>query len=167
MSTIVDLPFFFCLSWCWHLSPAAGLDCPGRRAADDPGRAAVAKSWRCSPTSAAHEATLRNAVLVESVQGLEDIADAGGEPVSRNSGTAISVLPESPDYAPAKLTQALTGQLGVTVQILVYAAIIMFGAPGDEGTLTTGSVVAASMLGSRMIAPMANLCGVAGPLTAG
>ena len=29
-----------------------------------------------------------------------------------------------------------------------------------EGTMTTGAVVAASMLGSRMIAPMANLCGV-------
>ncbi|EHC88899.1 Putative type I secretion protein, ATP-binding protein, partial [Salmonella enterica subsp. enterica serovar Uganda str. R8-3404] len=29
-----------------------------------------------------------------------------------------------------------------------------------EGSMTTGAVVAASMLGSRMIAPMANLCGV-------
>lgn len=50
---------------------------------------------------------------------------------------------------------------GVTVQGLVYAAMVMFGAPlVIEGTLTTGSVVAASMLGSRMIAPMGNLCGV-------
>lgn len=49
----------------------------------------------------------------------------------------------------------------MSVQSTVYAAIIMFGAPMViEGTMTTGAVVAASMLGSRMIAPMANLCGV-------
>ncbi len=49
----------------------------------------------------------------------------------------------------------------MSVQSLVYAAVIMFGAPMViEGSMTTGAVVAASMLGSRMIAPMANLCGV-------
>jgi ATP-binding cassette subfamily C protein LapB len=49
----------------------------------------------------------------------------------------------------------------MTVQSLVYAGVIVVGAPMViEGTLTTGSVVAASMLASRMIAPMATLCGV-------
>lgn len=59
-----------------------------------------------------------------------------------------------------KLTQGLISW-GMSVQSLVYAAVIMFGAPMViEGSMTTGAVVAASMLGSRMIAPMANLCGV-------
>ncbi|WP_443020757.1 ATP-binding cassette domain-containing protein, partial [Shigella flexneri] len=59
-----------------------------------------------------------------------------------------------------RLTQGLINW-GMSVQSLVYAAVIMFGAPMViDGTLTTGAVVAASMLGSRMIAPMANLCGV-------
>ncbi|UQQ29902.1 ATP-binding cassette domain-containing protein [Enterobacter bugandensis] len=59
-----------------------------------------------------------------------------------------------------ELTQNLISW-GMTVQSLVYAAVIVVGAPMViDGTLTTGSVVAASMLASRMIAPMATLCGV-------
>ena len=42
---------------------------------------------------------------------------------------------------------------GMSVQSPVYAAIIMFWrADGHWRTMTTGAVVAASMLGSRMIA---------------
>ena len=49
----------------------------------------------------------------------------------------------------------------MTIQSPVYAGVIVVGAPMViDGTLTTGSVVAASMLASRMIAPMATLCGV-------
>lgn len=49
----------------------------------------------------------------------------------------------------------------MTIQSPVHAAVIVVGAPMViDGTLTTGSVVAASMLASRMIAPMATLCGV-------
>ena len=56
---------------------------------------------------------------------------------------------------------AESDQLGMTIQSPVYAAVIVVGAPMViDGTLTTGSVVAASMLASRMIAPMATLCGV-------
>jgi ATP-binding cassette subfamily C protein LapB len=59
-----------------------------------------------------------------------------------------------------ELTQNLISW-GMTIQSLVYAGVIVVGAPMViEGTLTTGSVVAASMLASRMIAPMATLCGV-------
>ena len=59
-----------------------------------------------------------------------------------------------------ELTQNLISW-GMTIQSLVYAGVIVVGAPMViDGTLTTGSVVAASMLASRMIAPMATLCGV-------
>lgn len=86
-------------------------------------------------------------------------ADAGGKPLLQQWNSYIRITGES-GLRTRKLTQGLIGW-GMSVQSLVYAAIIMFGAPMViEGTMTTGAVVAASMLGSRMIAPMANLCGV-------
>ncbi|WP_411561380.1 ABC transporter transmembrane domain-containing protein, partial [Salmonella enterica] len=73
LATIVDLPFFFLfmivlaiiappLAW---IAPVAALlmILPG---------VALQKKLAVLANQAAHEATLRNAVLVESVQGLED-----------------------------------------------------------------------------------------------
>lgn len=109
---------------------------------------------------AAHESTLRNAVLVESVQGLEDIKLMQAENRFLQQWNSYIRITGESGLRTRRLTQGLIGW-GMSVQSLVYAAIIMFGAPMViEGTMTTGAVVAASMLGSRMIAPMANLCGV-------
>ena len=108
----------------------------------------------------AHEATLRNAVLVESVQGLEDIKLMQAENRFLQQWNSYIRITAESGLRTRELSQGLINW-GVTVQGLVYAAMVMFGAPlVIEGTLTTGSVVAASMLGSRMIAPMGNLCGV-------
>ncbi len=77
-----------------------------------------------------------------------------------SSGTAISRSPQESGLRTRELTQNLNSW-GMTIQSLVYAGVIVVGAPMViDGTLTTGSVVAASMLASRMIAPMATLCGV-------
>lgn len=108
----------------------------------------------------AHEATLRNAVLVESVQGLEDIKLMQAENRFLQQWNSYIRITAESGLRTRELSQGLINW-GVTVQGLVYAAVVMFGAPlVIEGTLTTGSVVAASMLASRMIAPMGNLCGV-------
>lgn len=59
-----------------------------------------------------------------------------------------------------RLTQGLLAW-GNTIQGLVYAVVIVVGAPMViGGDMTTGAIVAASQLSSRMIAPMAALCGV-------
>src|SRR5690606_19952072 len=54
--------------------------------------------------------------------------------------------------------RALTNGLGVwchTVQTGVYASTVLIGAPMViAGDMTTGALVAASILGSRMMAPM-------------
>ncbi|WP_237558127.1 ABC transporter transmembrane domain-containing protein [Citrobacter freundii] len=158
MSTIVDLPFFFLfivvlaciappLAW---IAPVAALlmilPCCYRR------------SWRCSPTRLPMNPPC--ATLVESVQGLEDIKLMQAENRFLQQWNSYIRITGESGLRTRKLTQGLIGW-GMSVQSLVYAAIIMFGAPMViEGTMTTGAVVAASMLGSRMIAPMANLCGV-------
>ena len=161
LSTLVDLPFFFLfivvlafiappLAW---IAPVAALlmILPGLL---------LQKKLAVLANQAAHESTLRNAVLVESVQGLEDIKLMQAENRFLQQWNSYIRITGESGLRTRKLTQGLIGW-GMSVQSLVYAAIIMFGAPMViEGTMTTGAVVAASMLGSRMIAPMANLCGV-------
>lgn len=75
------------------------MDCTRRGPADDPARLLLQKKLAVLANRAAHESTLRNAVLVESVQGLEDIKLMQAENRFYSSGTAISVLPESQGYA--------------------------------------------------------------------
>ncbi len=128
--------------------------------ADDPAGRRTAKKLAVLANRAAHEATLRNAVLVESVQGLEDIKLMQAENRFLQQWNSYIRITGESGLRTRKLTQRLISW-GMSVQSLVYAAVIMFGAPMViEGSMTTGAVVAASMLGSRMIAPMANLCGV-------
>lgn len=81
-------------------SPTAGVDRPGRGLADDFAGAFVAEKLAVLANQAAHEATLRNAVLVESVQGLEDIKLMQAENRFCSNGTVTSVSRVSLVYAP-------------------------------------------------------------------
>ena len=136
LSTIVDLPFFFLfivvlafiappLAW---IAPVAALlmILPGLL---------LQKKLAVLANQAAHESTLRNAVLVESVQGLEDIKLMQAENRFLQQWNSYIRITGESGLRTRKLTQGLIGW-GMSVQSLVYAAIIMFGAP------------------------MANLCGV-------
>lgn len=161
ISTIVDLPFFFMfiavlaiiapqLAW---IAPVAAvlMVLPGLL---------LQKKLAMLANQSAHEATLRNAVLVESVQGLEDIKLMQAENRFLQQWNSYIRITAESGLRTRQLSQGLISW-GMTIQSLVYAAVILFGAPlVIEGDMTTGAMVAASMLASRMIAPMANLCGV-------
>ncbi|MFU0445834.1 type I secretion system permease/ATPase [Pseudocitrobacter faecalis] len=161
ISTIVDLPFFFLfvivlaiispqLAW---IAPVAAvmMVLPG---------ILLQKKLAVLANQAAHESTLRNAVLVESVQGLEDIKLMQAENRFLQQWNSYIRITAESGLRTRQISQGLISW-GITVQSLVYSAVILFGAPKViEDEMTTGAVVAASMLASRMIAPMANLCGV-------
>ena len=161
ISTIVDLPFFFMfiivlaiiapqLAW---IAPVAAvlMVLPG---------ILLQKKLAMLANQSAHESTLRNAVLVESVQGLEDIKLMQAENSFLQQWNSYIRITAESGLRTRQLSQGLISW-GITIQSLVYAAVILFGAPlVIEGDMTTGAMVAASMLASRMIAPMANLCGV-------
>lgn len=161
ISTIVDLPFFILfvivlaiiapqLAW---IAPVAAviMVLPGLL---------LQKKLTELAKQSAHESTLRNAVLVESVQGLEDIKLMQAENRFLQQWNSYIQITAESGLRTRELTQNLISW-GMTIQSLVYAGVIVVGAPMViDGTLTTGSVVAASMLASRMIAPMATLCGV-------
>ncbi|MEH2922522.1 type I secretion system permease/ATPase [Samsonia erythrinae] len=161
VSAVVDLPFFLLfwlvmaiiappLSW---IAPVAAL------LMILPGLCMQKKLAQLAHLST-QENTLRNAVLVESVQGLEDIKWMQAENrFQQQWNHYISASAES-GVRTRKLTQWLISW-GVSVQGMVYALVVMIGAPlVMEGEMTTGAIVAASLLASRMIAPMTTLCGV-------
>ncbi len=106
------------------------------------------------------ESTLRNAVLVESVQGLEDIKLMQAEDRFLQQWNSYIRITAQSGVEMRKVMHALISW-GVTIQGLVYASMIVVGAPMViNGDITTGAIVAASLLSSRMIAPMATLCDV-------
>jgi len=161
ISTIVDLPFFllFVVVLAIIAPPLAWIAPVAAVLMVLPGILLQKKLAELAKQSA-HESTLRNAVLVESVQGLEDIKLMQAENRFLQQWNSYIQITAESGLRTRELSQGLINW-GMTIQSLVYAGVIVFGAPMViEGSLTTGSVVAASMLASRMIAPMATLCGV-------
>jgi ATP-binding cassette, subfamily C, bacterial LapB len=106
---------------------------------------------------AMRESSLRNAMLVEAVQGIEDIKSLQAEQRFQQQWNHYNAVAGE---AQLKL-RTLTAKLMVwtaNVQNLVYASVVFFGAPMVmHGDITTGTLVAASILGSRMMGPLAQL----------
>lgn len=103
------------------------------------------------------EAALRNAMLVESVQGLDDIKALQAEQRFQQQWNQYNAASADSSLRLRTLTNSLVAWTQ-NVQGGVFAVVIVFGAPMViAGDLTTGSLVAASILSSRMMGPMAQL----------
>ncbi|MCO8168669.1 type I secretion system permease/ATPase [Pseudomonas sp. 21LCFQ02] len=103
------------------------------------------------------ESALRNAMLVESIQGLDDIKALQAELRFQEQWNRYNASTADTSLRLRTLTNGLVTWTQ-TVQTAVFAVVIVFGAPMViAGDLTTGTLVAASMLASRMMAPMAQL----------
>src|SRR5690606_35229806 len=115
------------------------------------------KKLRALANEAMRESSLRNAMLAEAVQGIEDIKTIQAEERFQQQWNHFNAVTGESQL---KL-RALTNGLGVwshTVQTGVYATTVLIGAPlVIAGDMTTGALVAASILGSRMMAPMSQL----------
>ncbi|HCM9340630.1 TPA: ATP-binding cassette domain-containing protein [Enterobacter kobei] len=129
ISTIVDLPFFFLfvvvlaiiapqLAW---IAPVAAviMVLPGLL---------LQKKLAELAKQSAHESTLRNAVLVESVQGLEDIKLMQAENRFLQQWNSYIQITAESGLRTRELTQNLISW-GMTIQSLVYAGVIVVGAP--------------------------------------
>ncbi|MBK4714465.1 MULTISPECIES: type I secretion system permease/ATPase [Tenebrionibacter/Tenebrionicola group] len=161
VSALMDLPFFFLflLVLC-IISPQLAWIAPVATVIMLAPGLLLQKKMAALARQSVHESTLRNAVLVESVQGLEDIKLMQAENrFLQQWNNYIQVTAQS-GVQTRKITQGLIAW-GVAIQGLVYAAVVMAGAPLIiNGDVTTGAIVAASQLSSRMISPMTALCGV-------
>ncbi|WP_241576084.1 type I secretion system permease/ATPase [Rosenbergiella collisarenosi] len=161
VSILVDLPFFLLFQlvlvivspWLSWIAPIAVIIMLV------PGLLYQKKLARLAQQNL-QEVTLRNAILVESLQGIQDIKLMQAESrFLQQWNSYISITAES-GVKTRQLTHSLVAW-GTTIQSLVYAAVVVVGAPlVISGDITTGAMVAASMLSTRMIAPMTALCGV-------
>lgn len=158
VSAVADMPFFFIFCFVfWYIGgilvlvPLAALVLmvlPGLL---------LQKRLRVGANEAMREASLRNALLVESVQGLEDIKLLQSEDRFQRQWRHYN---EVSGEAQMKLRD-LTNSLSVWSQQViaaVYAVTVLAGVPlVIAGDITTGTLIGASILGSRMMAPMAQL----------
>lgn len=163
VSAVADMPFFLLfLGVFWYMGGGlVAIPLIGFLAMMTPGLLAQGKLRRYAKEGM-REASLRNALLVEAVQGVEDIKALQAEERFQQQWNHLNAV-----TGEAQLRQrALTGTLALwtqNVQTGVYVTTILVGAPMViAGDMTTGALVGVSILGSRMMGPMAQMITVLG-----
>jgi len=103
------------------------------------------------------EASLRNAMLVEAVQGIEDIKVLQAEPRFQNQWNHYNAVNADSGLQLRELLNTLNNWMQ-TVQGAAYALVIFCGVPWVmSGEISTGVLVASSILVSRMLAPLSSV----------
>ncbi|MEZ0584718.1 type I secretion system permease/ATPase [Erwinia sp. STN24] len=103
------------------------------------------------------ESALRNAMLVESVQGADDIKLLRGEPYFQNQWNHLN---ETIGKATVRqrFISGLLASWTSEVQTLAYVSVVLVGALlAMDGDISTGVLIGCSMLASRMMAPLGQL----------
>ncbi len=103
------------------------------------------------------EASLRNAMLVETVQGLEDVKLLQAETRMQNQWNHYNAVSAEAGLRLRALVNGLNNWMQ-TVQGGAFAVVIFCGVPQViAGEMSTGVLVAASTLVTRMLAPLAGI----------
>ncbi|MDF0604403.1 type I secretion system permease/ATPase [Neisseriaceae bacterium TC5R-5] len=161
IGSLADLPFFFLFLFIiWTMAgslvlvPLAALPLliiPGVLM-----QAPLARLAR----SGMREMALRNAILVESVQGMEDIKLLRAEPrfqAQWNHANSVSadVGMQQRFYTSLLMNWTQTVQSAAYVITLLVGCFLVM-----KGEMSTGTLVGVSILSSRMMAPLAQIAGV-------
>ncbi|MFN3433122.1 MAG: type I secretion system permease/ATPase [Sphingomonas sp.] len=165
VATVADLPFFLLfLAVLWFIGGALALvPLAALVLLLAPGLLAQ-RRLRMLATESMRESSLRNAMLVEAVQGIEDIKALQAEDRFHHQWNHYNAVAGEAQLRLRGLTNSLSVWTQ-SVQNGVYAAIIFVGTPlVIAGDITTGVLVATSILGSRMMAPMAQVTQLLGRL---
>ena len=110
------------------------------------------------------ESAIRNAMLVEAVQGIEDIKLLRAESRFQNQWNHMNEVSADISMRQRKLVGVMTAWTQ-KVQGLTFAIVVLVGCFAVmDGEMTTGALVACSILSSRMLAPIAQISGVLGRL---
>ena len=157
-TVLADLPFFLLFLLVFWLIGGVLVFIPlvALLAMVVPGVLAQRRLARLANASM-RESALRNAMLVESIQGLDEIKALQAEARFERQWNQYNAACAHTNLRLRTLTNGLVTWTQ-NVQGAVFAVVIVIGAPMViAGDLTTGSLVAASMLSSRMMAPLAQL----------
>lgn len=158
VAVMADLPFFllFCFIF-WHIAGAlvwvplaafALLVAPSLLAQ---------RRLRALAQASMRESSLRSAMLVEAIQGIEDIKLLQAEPRFQNQWNHYNAGEAESGLRLRKLIHDLNNW-SQTVQGGAFAVVVFFGAPMVmTGDMSTGVLVAASILSTRMLAPLSGL----------
>jgi ATP-binding cassette subfamily C protein LapB len=107
------------------------------------------------------ETSLKQGVLIESIEGLETLKAVGGESYMQRRWENFSALAASTSKKTRKLSAIATGSFGFFQQMqtvfIVIAGVYLISA----GDLTQGALIGTVMLASRATAPLAQIVGLA------
>ncbi len=160
-TTLADLPFFiFFVFILWSIGgPLAFVVLCAVPLIIIPGLLVQIPLSRLSQEGM-REAAVRNATLIESIQGIDDIKSLRAEQRFQNQWNHSCSVSASVSMKQRFVTNLLlvwTQEL----QTMVYVFVLLFGAYlVINGDITTGALVGASILSSRTIAPLAQVSGV-------
>lgn len=163
ISVIADLPFFFlflAIFWLiggnlfWVMVFVIPLMIiPG---------ILIQKSLAKLASEGMREGAIRNATLVEVVQGIEDIKLLRAEYRFQNQWNHMNEATADISMRQRKLV-GIVGAWTQKVQGLTFAIVVLVGCFAVmKGEMTTGALVACSILSSRMLGPIAQISGVLG-----
>lgn len=158
VAAIVDIPFFlvflglfFLIAGNLAFIPLAALVfliLPGLL---------MQRRLRAYANESMREASLRNAMIMEAIQRLDDVKMLQAEARFEHQWNHVNEVTGESQLKLRRLTNSLTVWTQ-NIQNGVYATIVFFGAPRVmEGDMTTGALVGASILGSRMLAPLSQV----------
>lgn len=158
VTALADLPFFFLFCGIlWYIAgPLVWVPVGALLLMVIPGLL-IQRPLRSLAGEAMRESSLRSAMLVESVQGAEDIKSLQAEQRFQRQWNHYNAVTADVNLRLRFLVNTL-GVWSYSLQNGVFALMVLFGAPlVMVGDLTVGSLVAASILASRMMAPMSQV----------
>lgn len=158
ISVLADLPFFllFAVAFWYVAGPLVWVPLAALVLLVLPGLLSQGRLARLA-REAMRESSLRNAVLLEAIQGSDDIKTMQAESRIQSQWNRFNAVTANANLRLRTLTSSLQAW-GQTIQLGAFAVVVFFGAPlVMAGDMTTGSLVAASILASRMLAPMGQL----------
>jgi len=158
ITAMADLPFFFmfCVLFSYIAGALVWIPLAAMVLLVMPGLLAQKRLRRLAEASS-RESSLRGAMLVETIQGLDDIKSLQAEGRFQNLWNHYTEVTSGASMQLRDLVNKLSSW-AQTVQGGVFALVVYFGAPlVMAGEMSTGVLVAASMLSSRMLAPLASV----------
>lgn len=157
-TALADLPFFllFLVIYWLIAGPLVAVPLVAVLFLVVPGLLAQ-KKLAALASESMREGSLRSAMLVETVQGLDDIKALQAEQRFSQQWNHYNATCGDASLRLRLLTNKLVAWSN-NVQGSVFAVVVVFGAPMVMASdMTTGSLVAASILASRMMAPMSQI----------
>lgn len=107
------------------------------------------------------ESSLKQGVLVESIEGLETLKATGGQVHMQRRWQHFSALQASTSMKSRRLSSAATGSVAFLQQLQTVALVIAGVYLIDAGNLTMGALIGTVMLAGRATAPLGQVIGLA------